>query len=70
MEHSMEAIHTAIRDRSAVRVSERHGWAAGLTGIAMGYGWLYDSVKVGFVDDAGRYTGEFTRVPSRAVEVL
>ncbi|OKI19263.1 hypothetical protein [Streptomyces sp. CB03911] len=66
----MENILKAIETRSLVRITDKSGHAKGLVGIAMGYHALYDNVKVGFIDADGRYTGEFTTVSAKAVEVL
>lgn len=57
-----------ISTRGLVKISDRNGWAAGVTGIALGFRPLYGNVKVGFVDDMGEYTGEYTLVPLSMVE--
>ncbi|MFJ8676832.1 hypothetical protein [Streptomyces sp. NPDC093589] len=62
-------IDKAVSTRARVRISERLGWAAGMEGIAMGYRATYDSIKVGFVDTDGDYTGEYTTVPRKSVEM-
>ncbi|MFE2640234.1 hypothetical protein ACFXKF_36725 [Streptomyces scopuliridis] len=66
----IEQIHEAVSTRAGVRISERNGWAAGVEGIAMGYRDNYDSLKVGFVDAEGKYTGEYTTVPRESVELI
>lgn len=66
----MDSIDNAIRNRSLVRITERSGHGKGLVGIALGYNAQYDSVKVGFVDDQGNYTGEYTKVGRSCVEIL
>lgn len=63
-------IDQAVRTRAAVRISKTHGWAAGRTGIAMGYTTSYDSIKVGFLGEDGKYSGDFTKVPRSAVELV
>ncbi len=67
---SMDQINEAIRNRSAVRISDRNGYHKGLTGIALGYRAAYGSIKVGFVDADGQYTGEFTMVAAKHVELV
>jgi hypothetical protein len=56
--------------RTMIKVSDTHGWAAGTVGLYLGYNAQYDSVKVGFVDADGEYTGEYTRVPRSAAAVV
>ena len=63
-------IDQAVSTRARVRISERNGWAAGVEGIAMGYRATYDNIKVGFVDAGGNYTGEYTTVPRKSVELV
>jgi hypothetical protein len=63
-------IDNAVSTRARVRISENHGWAAGKEGIAMGYHASYNNLKVGFVDEAGEYTGESTVIPLSAVELV
>lgn len=63
-------INQAISTRARVQISERNGWAAGTEGLALGYSDLYDSVKVGFVDASGSYTGEYTKVSRTMVELV
>jgi hypothetical protein len=64
------AVDTAVYTRATVRVKDTNGWAAGRTGIAMGYNASYDTVKIGFVDVDGMYTGDSTRVPRTMVELV
>jgi hypothetical protein len=66
----VNAIDKAVETRAKVRISARNGWAPGVVGMALGYRAKYDNVKVGFVDDAGNYTGEYTMVPAKSVEVV
>lgn len=63
-------LSSAIVNRSTVRITDYSGHAVGLTGILLGYNAMYDSVKVGFVDQAGEYTGEYTKVSRKAVEPI
>lgn len=56
--------------RTMIKVSDTHGWAAGKVGLYLGYNAQYDTVKVGFVNEAGEYTGEFTKVPRSAASVV
>jgi hypothetical protein len=62
-------IDQAVSTRARIRISERNGWAAGVEGIAMGYSSSYDSIKVGFLDSDGNYTGEYTTVPRTMLEL-
>lgn len=61
-------INTPLRTR--IRISDDNGWAAGIECIYLGYNAQYDSVKVGFVDADGNYTGDHTRVPRSAASVV
>lgn len=63
-------IDQAVSTRARIRISERNGWAAGAEGIAMGYCASYDSIKVGFLDSDGTYTGEYTTVPRTMLELV
>jgi hypothetical protein len=63
-------IAKAVSTRARVRISERNGWAAGVEGIALGFRNLYGSIKVGFVDANGDYTGEYTVVSHESVELV
>lgn len=63
-------IDTAIKNREIVRIGDRAGHAVGEVGIALGYNAQYDSVKIGFVDDAGNYTGESTKIKANHVEFI
>lgn len=63
-------IDTAVAQRAAVKISDRSGHAAGTTGILMGYHAGYDNVKVGFVDESGEYTGDFTTVARASVDLV
>lgn len=58
-----------ISTRGRIKISHRNGWAAGVTGIALGFNTLYGNVKIGFIDDNGDYTGEYTKVSLSMVEV-
>lgn len=69
-EISISQIDTAVADRAPVKISERNAWAPGIKGILLGYRDLYDNVKVGFVDESGQYTGEFTTVSRSMVELI
>ena len=60
---------TAVHHRSVVRIKDTSVFAAGRTGIALGYHDSYDTIKVGFVDESGMYTGEFTTVARSMVEL-
>lgn len=60
----------AVITRSKIRVNSNHGWAAGRVGIALGYNAQYSSVKVGFLDESGEYSGDYTRVPVGSVDLL
>lgn len=63
-------INKAVTTRAHVRISERNGWAAGVEGIALGFRNLYGTIKVGFVDANGDYTGEYTTVSYESVELV
>jgi hypothetical protein len=63
-------IDQAISTRALVRISDTHGWAPGVTGIAMGFRPNYGTIKIGFVDGNGKYTGEFTVVSYKSVELV
>ena len=63
----MTRIDTAIKTREIVTIGPRAGHAVGLKGIALGYSGQYDTVKIGFVDEAGNYTGEFTKIIAKHV---
>lgn len=60
----------AVDTRAKVRVSERNGYHKGLIGIAMGYRDTYGSVKIGFLDENGNYTGDYTTVHADHVELV
>lgn len=60
----------AVITRSKIRVNSNHGWAAGRVGIALGYNAQYNSVKVGFLDESGEYSGDYTRVPVGSVDLI
>ena len=64
----LKAVLAAVVTRSRVRISNRNGWAQGIEGIALGYRPGWGSVKVGFIDDDGSYTGDWTVVPVLHVE--
>lgn len=59
----------AVTTRAAVRISQNNGWAKGTNGIALGYNTYYDTIKVGFTDDNGQYTGEYTKVSRKHVDL-
>lgn len=61
-------VESLINTRGMIKISERNGWAAGTVGIALGYNAQYDTVRVGFVDAEGNYTGEKTTVARSMVE--
>ncbi|MFI8830576.1 hypothetical protein ACIGPN_06060 [Streptomyces afghaniensis] len=61
-------IDNLIADRGLIKISERNGWAQGVTGIALGYNAAYDTVRVGFIDAEGNYIGEKTTVARSMVE--
>lgn len=63
-------IDQAVSTRARVRISKDHGWAPGVEGIAMGYRPNYGTIKIGFADTDGKYTGEFTVVSSKSVELV
>lgn len=63
-------VDTAVSTRARVRISDTHGWAAGVEGIALGYHPNYNNLKVGFVDESGKYTGESTVVPVGSVDLI
>ncbi|MDQ0809790.1 hypothetical protein QFZ63_001504 [Streptomyces sp. B3I7] len=67
---NMAQIDQAVSTRGRIRISKRNGWAAGVEGIAMGYCASYDSIKVGFLDADGNYTGEYTTVPRTMLELV
>jgi hypothetical protein len=67
---NMAQIDQAVSTRARIRISKRNGWAAGLEGIAMGYRAAYDSIKVGFLDADGNYSGEYTTVPRTMLELV
>lgn len=61
-------VENLVNTRGQIKISERNGWAAGTVGIALGYNAQYDTVRVGFVDAEGVYTGEKTTVSRSMVE--
>lgn len=63
-------IDTAITNRARVQISPTHGWAAGTIGIAMGYNNAYGTIKVGFIDADGKYTGDYTKVSYKDVSLV
>jgi hypothetical protein len=63
-------IDKAVSSRALVRISKSNGWAAGVEGIALGFRNLYGNIKVGFVDANGDYTGEYTVVSYKSVELI
>lgn len=63
-------LDTAINNRAMVRITNRSGHAKGLSGIALGYNRFYHTVKVGFVDDNGNYTGDYTKVSADCIEII
>lgn len=67
---NMAQIDQAVSTQARIRISNRNGWAAGVEGIAMGYRTSYDSIKVGFLDADGNYTGEYTTVPRTMLELV
>lgn len=66
----MNRIDTAITNREIVKIGARAGHAQGLKGIALGYNANYDTVKVGFVNESGEYTGEYTKVGAAHIEFV
>lgn len=68
--HTMSEMTAAIRTRSAVRITNRSGHAKGMTGIAMGYNPSYHSVKVGFLNADGSYSGEYTKIGFDCIEII
>jgi len=68
MDHNQ--IDKAVSTRARVRISERNGYAKGHEGIAMGYRAAYDNIKIGFVDTNGQYTGEYTMVNIKHVDLI
>lgn len=66
----MNRIDTAITNREIVKIGARAGHAQGLKGIALGYNAQYDTVKVGFVNESGEYTGEYTKVGAAHIEFV
>ncbi|MET8571801.1 hypothetical protein [Streptomyces sp. NPDC004783] len=67
---NMAQIDQAVSTQARIRISKNNGWAAGVEGIAMGYRASYDSIKVGFLDADGNYTGEYTTVPRTMLELV
>lgn len=67
--HSTQ-IDQAVSTRARVRIGERNGYHKGVEGIAMGFRSAYESIKVGFVDETGEYTGESTTVYFKHVELI
>lgn len=65
----MNRLTTAIDNREIVRIVNA-GPRTGLVGIALGYNAQYDTVKVGFVDEAGEYTGEYTKAGCSQIEFI
>lgn len=63
-------IGNAVTTRARVRITEGNGHHKGVTGIALGYNAQYDSIKVGFIDANGNYTGDYTVVSVQHVEVI
>lgn len=53
---------TAIDNRSLVRITENNGTHKGTHGLALGYRDAYHSVKVGFLNEDGTYSGDYTMV--------
>lgn len=66
----MAQINKLIDNRSLIRVTNRSGHAKGLVGIALGYNPNYHSIKVGMVDDAGKYTGDYVKVSADCIETI
>lgn len=63
-------IDDAVTIRARVRVSERSGFHKGAEGIVLGFRPLYGTLKVGFTDDSGEYTGECTTVAFEHVDLI
>lgn len=66
----LNTLETLIAGRGTVKISDRNGWGAGRTVIALGYSLQYDWVRVGFMDESGEYTGERTSVPRSMIETV
>lgn len=66
----MNRIDNAIRNRETVAIGSGAGHAVGMRGIALGYNVQYDTVKVGFVNESGEYTGEYTKVGAAHIEFI
>lgn len=60
----------AIADRAQIRITEGSGYHKGVIGIAMGFRPAYGNVKVGFIDEDGLYTGDYTVVSYEHVELI
>jgi hypothetical protein len=63
-------IDYAVTTRARVQISPTNGWAAGTIGIAMGYNNAYGTIKVGFIDADGQYTGDYTKVSYKDVSLV
>lgn len=63
-------IDQAVSTRARVRISESNGYHKGAEGVALGFRSTYGSIKVGFVDADGEYTGESTTVYFEHVELI
>jgi hypothetical protein len=61
-------IDTHVAARAAVRIT--FGPAKGMTGILLGYNQQYDTVRVGFLDENGAYSGEKTTQARTSVELI
>jgi hypothetical protein len=58
-----------VDTRAQVRITERSGYHKGTVGIALGYNAQYHTVKVGFIDADGNYTGDYTKVSVDCLEL-
>jgi hypothetical protein len=62
-------IDQAITTRARIVIAEDNGYHKGLIGIALGYRPAYGNIKVGLIDTNGEYTGEYTVVSYKHVEL-
>ena len=60
----------AVATRALVRITEDNGYHKGVVGIALGFRPTYGNVKIGFIDADGKYTGDYTVVSYKHVELM
>lgn len=63
-------VSKAVADQARVRISERNDYHKGVEGIAVGFSPTYGNIKVGFLDENGEYSGDYTAVRYEHVELI